>query len=146
MKVKDILSEKGINVISVHENKSVFEAMETFASHKVGSLLVLNDDNNPVGIIGARDVLMETLKGCEEIKETQVKSIMTKEIIVGTPEDEIETVQVIMTKNRIRHLPIIEGGKIAGLISIGDVVKAQLKDLHFENRYLKEFVSGKYPA
>ena len=146
MKVKDILTEKGISVISVHENKTVFEAMETFASHKVGSLLVLNDDNDPVGIIGARDVLMETLRDCDEIRTTKVNEIMTRDIIVGTPEDDIEQVQAIMTKNRIRHSPIIENNQIAGLISIGDVVKAQLKDLHFENRYLKEYVSGKYPG
>ena len=111
--------------------------MQTFAENKVGSLLVLDDNSNAVGIIAARDVLMETLKSCEEIKSTKVKDIMTKEIIVASPEDSIEEVEKLMTVNRIRHVPIVKEGEIAGLISIGDVV---------ENRYLKDYVSGKYPA
>lgn len=146
MKVKDILADKGSFVVTVHENKTVFEAMETFAKHKVGSLLVVDDDNNPVGIVAARDVLMETLRVVDGIKENKVKDIMTREIIVASPDDDIEQIEKVMTKNRIRHLPIIENGKIAGIVSIGDVVKAQLKDLHVENRYLKDYVSGKYPG
>ena len=107
---------------------------------------MLDDNGIAVGIIAARDVLMETLKSCEEIKSTKVKDIMTKEIIVASPEDSIEEVEKLMTVNRIRHVPIVKEGEIAGLISIGDVVKAQLRDLHVENRYLKDYVSGKYPA
>ena len=146
MKVKDILAAKGSFVITVHQDKTVFEALETFAKHKVGSLLVVDDDNNPVGIIGARDVLMETVRVVEGIKKNRVKDIMTRDIIVAAPEDDIEQIEKVMTKNRIRHLPIIERGKIAGIVSIGDVVKAQLKDLHVKNRYLKDYVSGKYPG
>jgi len=70
MKVQDILAEKGSEVISVHEEKTVFEAMGIFAKNKVGSLLVLNENNDTVGIIGARDVLMEALRTCEGIKKT----------------------------------------------------------------------------
>ena len=146
MKVQDILNVKGTHVISVHQEKTVYEAMQTFAKNKVGSLLVLDDNGIAVGIIAARDVLMETLKSCEEIKSTKVKDIMTKEIIVASPEDSIEEVEKLMTVNRIRHVPIVKEREIAGLISIGDVVKAQLRDLHVENRYLKDYVSGKYPA
>ncbi len=146
MKVKDILSEKGSNVVSVHEEKTVWEAMQVFAANKVGSLLVLNDNEDPVGIIGARDVLMETLSKCEGIKQSKVKDIMTRDIIVGAPEDSLEDVQKLMTKNRIRHLPIVKDHNICGIISIGDIVKAHLADLHVENKYLKEYVAGKYPA
>jgi len=71
---------------------------------------------------------------------------MTREIIVGAPEDNLEDVEKIMTVNRIRHLPIVKQKQICGIISIGDVVKAQLQDLHVENKYLKDYVSGKYPA
>ena len=146
MKVQDILTEKGSKVVSVHEDKTVFEAMAIFAENKVGSLLVLNDNGDPAGIIGARDVLMEAFRVCEGIKKTKVKQIMSTEIIVGAPEDDIEDVEKIMTKNRIRHLPIIKNKKICGIVSIGDVVKAQLQDIHVENKYLKDYVSGKYPA
>ena len=146
MKVKDILKDKGSFVITVNQDKTVYEALEAFASHKVGSLLVVDNDDNPVGIIGPRDVLTETLRVVEGIKASKVKDVMTREIIVASPDDDVEEAEKTMTKNRIRHLPIVETGKIAGIISIGDLVKAQLKDLHVENRYLKDYVAGKYPA
>ena len=75
MKVKDILADKGTTVITVHEDKTVFEAMHVFAKNKVGSLLVLNDSNDPVGIIGARDVLMETLKLVRVLKSRKSKKL-----------------------------------------------------------------------
>ncbi len=146
MKVKDILAVKGSKVFSVHQDNTVFEAMQAFAANKVGSLLVMNDSNDPVGIIGARDVLMNVLKACDGIKKSTVKDIMTTEIIVSKPDDDIETMQKLMTKNRVRHLPIVDEGKIVGIISIGDVVKALAKDLHVENHYLKEYILGKYPG
>ncbi|MDW7679510.1 MAG: CBS domain-containing protein [bacterium] len=146
MKVKDILADKGTTVITVHEEKTVFEAMHVFAKNKVGSLLVLNDKNDPVGIIGARDVLMETLRVCEGIKKTKVNEIMTRDIIVGSRDDDIAEVEIIMTNNRIRHLPIVEQGKICGIISIGDLVKAQLKDMNVQNKYLNDYITGKYPG
>jgi len=146
MKVKDILAAKGTHVYTVGEKKSVHEAMETFAAHKVGSLLVLDDKGGIVGILAARDVLMAVLKSCDKIKQIQVEDIMTKNIIIGNPEDDLNYVQAVMTENRIRHLPIIENKRLAGIVSIGDIVKAQLKAFHVENRYLKDFIVGKYPA
>jgi len=146
MKVKDVLAEKGTRVVTVDQEASVFDAMSTFAANRVGSLLVLDSKGGIIGIIGARDVLMAVLKACDKIKEVKVKEIMTKNIIIGDPEDDLEKVQTIMTENRIRHLPIIEGKQLAGIISIGDLVKVQLKESHVENRYLKDYIVGKYPA
>ena len=146
MKVKDILAMKGTEVITIGEDKSVYEAMETFAKHKVGSLLVIDNKGGIIGIIAARDVLMDVLEKCDKIKETKVQKIMTRKLIIGNPEDDIDYVQAVMTENRIRHLPIIENQKLAGLVSIGDVVKAQLKKYDVENKYLKDFIVGKYPA
>lgn len=146
MKVKDILAEKGTRVVTVNQEATVSEALQTFAANRVGSLLVLDDKGGIVGIIGARDALMAVVRACDEIRKTKVKEIMTKNIIIGTIEDELDNVEVVMTENRIRHLPIIEEQKLAGIVSLGDVVKAQLKHVHVENRYLKEYIVGKYPA
>lgn len=146
MKVKDILAVKGTEVITTEQHNTVFQAMATFAAHKVGSLLVLDKQGGIVGILAARDVLMEVLRACDNIKETKINSIMTKKIIIGNPEDDLDYIQAIMTENRIRHLPIIENKKLAGIVSIGDVVKAQLKQYHVENRYLKDYIVSKYPA
>jgi CBS domain-containing protein len=146
MKVKDVLAEKGTHVVTINQEATVYEALQTFAANRVGSLLVLDDKGGIVGIIGARDVLMAVVNTCEEIRNTKVKEIMTKNIIIGDPDDDLDNVEVIMTENRIRHLPIIKQDLLAGIISIGDVVKAQLKNVHVENRYLKDYIISKYPA
>ncbi len=146
MKVKDILATKGTHVVTISQEATVYEALETFAANRVGSLLVLDEKGGIVGIVAARDALMAVLRACDEIRKIKVKEIMTKNIIIGDPEDELDKVEVIMTENRIRHLPIIKDNKLAGIVSIGDVVKAQLKNIHVENRYLKDYILGKYPA
>lgn len=146
MKVKDILAEKGTHVVTVSQEATVYEALQTFAANRVGSLLVLDEKGGIVGIVAARDALMAVLRACDEIRTIKVKEIMTQKIIIGDPDDDLDGVEVIMTENRIRHLPIIKDNKLAGIISIGDVVKAQLKNIHVENRYLKDYILGKYPA
>ncbi len=146
MKVKDVLAVKGSNVIVINHEKTIFEAMSMFAMHRVGSLLIVDETKNIVGIIAARDVLMEVLRASEKIRETPVNSIMTRNIIVATPDDDLEYIQALMTENRIRHIPIMENKKLAGIVSIGDIVKVQLKEYHVENRYLREYIEGKYPA
>ena len=146
MKVKDVLAEKGTHVVTINQEATVYEALQTFAANRVGSLLVLDDKDGIVGIIGARDALMAVVRACDEIKKTKVKDIMTKNIIIGALDDELDNIEVIMTENRVRHLPIIEEQKLAGIVSMGDIVKAQLKNIHVENRYLKDYIVGKYPA
>ena len=149
MKIKDILAKKGTAVVTIVERKTVHDALATFAANKVGSLLVLDEKGGIVGILAARDVLMAALKNCERLSITPVKEIMTKKIIIGDPEDDIAYVQTIMTENRIRHLPVVAEHKLSGIISIGDIVKAQLAEhegVAVENRYLKDYIIGKYPA
>ncbi len=149
MKIKDILAKKGSAVVTIVEHKTVHDALATFAANKVGSLLVVDEKGGIVGILAARDALMATLKNCDKLKATPVKEIMTKKIIIGNPDDDIAYVQIIMTENRIRHLPVVDEHQLVGIISIGDIVKAQLAEhegVAVENRYLKDYIIGKYPA
>lgn len=146
MKAKDILAAKGNNVIKVSPDTLVLDAMSTFSANRVGSLLVVDEKDNILGIIGARDVLMAVLNHLDIIKELKVEKIMTTNLIVATENDEVDYIQAVMTENRIRHVPIIEGGKLKGIVSIGDVVKTQLKEVHVENRYLKDYIADKYPG
>jgi CBS domain-containing protein len=144
MKVKDIIEGKGSHVVSVSHETSIYKAIEKLAANKVGSLLVLNDDNVIVGIVGAVDILKAVHRACDRIKTKPLKEIMTSEIIVCSPEDDLEDIKNIMTFSRIRHIPVISGKTLAGIISIGDVVKAQLTEKHVENRYLREYISGPF--
>jgi len=146
VKVKDILEIKGKAIVTIREDQSLYQALETFAAKKVGSLIVLDASDKIVGIVSPRDVLTDIIKHCDQIHKTTVSEVMTKELIVGTPEDDLDYVQAIMTENRIRHLPIVEQNNLVGIVSIGDVVKAQLKEIAVENHYLRDYMISKYPA
>ncbi|BHH85369.1 CBS domain-containing protein [Desulforhopalus sp. 52FAK] len=146
MKVKDILATKGSRVVTIEQSTKVFDAMTIFSANRVGSLLVVDKDEAILGIIAARDVLMAVVNHYDTIKEITVETIMTKDLIVCGENDDIEYVQTAMTENRIRHIPVLAGKELKGLISIGDVVKSQLKEVHVENKYLKDYMADKYPG
>ncbi len=146
MKVKEILATKGSRVVTVAKESSVIDAMSIFSANRIGSLLVVDKDSKILGIIGARDVLMAVINHLDQIKTLTVEKIMTTDLIVGTPDDSIDYLLTIMTENRIRHIPIIENKELKGLVSIGDVVKSQLKETHAENKYLKDYIADKYPG
>lgn len=146
MKAKEILAEKGSRVITCHEDNSLMDALAIFAANKIGSLLVVDSHDQIKGIIAPRDILIIVLKDYEKVKEIKVTEVMTKDLIVATGDDRIDYIQKIMTENRIRHVPILVEGQLMGIVSIGDVVKAQIDEVEVENRYLKDYIEGKYPA
>lgn len=146
MKVKDILATKGSRVVTIELSTKVFDAMKIFSANRVGSLLVVDKDDNILGIVAARDVLMAVVNHYDNIKEISVEEIMTTDLIVCSEDDDIEYVQAIMTENRVRHIPVLEGKELKGLISIGDLVKSQMKEVHVENKYLKDYIADKYPG
>ena len=119
--------------------------MSIFAANRIGSLLVVDKDGVILGIIGARDVLMAVINHLDEIKTLTVDKIMTTNLIVGTLDDKVDYIMAVMTENRVRHIPIIEDKELKGLISIGDVVKSQLRETVVENKYLKDYIADKYP-
>jgi CBS domain-containing protein len=140
MKIRDILRHKGTTVVTIRPQATIHDAMTILVAHHIGSLVVTNDHDKIVGIITERDILRECAARSEQVKETPVRQVMTTNLIIGVPDDDIGYVMGIMTNNRIRHLPIIDGEHLEGLISIGDVVKAQLEETEFENRYLKDYI------
>ena len=140
MTVKDILRTKGINVVTIQPDVTVRRAMQTMVTHHIGSLMVTDGQGKVVGIITERDILRECAARSEQVQTTTVQQVMTQDLIIGVPDDEVSYVMGIMTQNRIRHLPILNGEHLEGLISIGDVVKAQLEETEVENRYLREYI------
>lgn len=146
MKVKDILAQKGSRVITIEKDIPVLDAMKIFPANRVGSLIVVDKFNEILGLIAARDVLMAVINHLDQIKSMTVEQIMTTNLIIGTEEDTIDYIQAIMTENRIRHVPILEGRKLKGLVSIGDIVKALMTEKDVENRYLKDYIADKYPG
>jgi CBS domain-containing protein len=140
MKIRDILHHKGGTVVTIQSQATIHEAMTMLVTHHIGALVVVDDHSRIVGIITERDILRECASRSEQVKATRVREVMTTNLIIGVPEDEVSYVMGIMTHNRIRHLPIIASDRLEGIISIGDVVKAQLEETEFENRYLKDYL------
>jgi CBS domain-containing protein len=146
MKVKDILKIKGPEVVTIHDEKMVYEAMEVLVKHRIGSLLALDQAGTIVGILTERDILNVSYSKYEVLKSTPVKEVMTRDLFIGQPEDELDAVENLMSENRVRHLPILEKKRLVGIISMGDVVKHQKKASEYENRHLKDYIDSKYPG
>ncbi len=148
MKVREILKTKGSTVYTVHQDKTLMAATDIFFSKKIGSLLVVDDDENIVGILAPNDILKAIQEGCteENCALQRVSKVMTTNVLVAGEDDDLDYVQAIMTENRIRHIPIFDKKELKGIISIGDIVNALIKNHQVENHYLAEYISGKYPA
>ena len=140
MKIQELLQAKGNAVMTIHPEASLYDALTALVRHRIGSLVVTNPPGKVVGIITERDLLRECATHGERLREIRIQEVMTTHLIIGVPDDDVAYVMGIMTQNRIRHLPIIDGQRLEGLISIGDVVKAQLEETEFENRYLKDYI------
>jgi CBS domain-containing protein len=142
MKVKDILAQKGTAVITIKQEASLHEAVSLLSEHRIGVVLVTDEASDPVGILSERDVVeIMAAEGCN-LDAKLVGDAMTADLIVGLPDDELDYVMSVMTQRRIRHLPILDGNHLAGLISIGDVVKAQIDDAATEIRFLRSYIDG----
>lgn len=142
MKVADLLKSKGQAVITVNTDEPVFQAMGKLIDNKIGSLVVTDAEKKIVGIISERDIMRAAYSDYGMLKSKKVSQLMSTNIIVAIPEDDIDYIMGIMTQNRIRHLPIVTKDGIVGIISIGDIVKYQLEEIQVKNRYLEEYMYG----
>ncbi len=124
MKISRILATKGKRVITIRSDQTVRESIAMMEDFNIGALPVINQAGNLVGIITERDIIRHLVTD-EALFRLAVSEIMTREVITGMPQDDLDSVAVTMTERRFRHLPIMEGGNLVGIVSIGDVVKAQ---------------------
>jgi CBS domain-containing protein len=140
-----LLRVKGRKVHTISPAATVYEAVDRMVRHNVGSLLVVEGDEIH-GIITERDYLREIVLKGRTSRETPVRDVMTTRVVCVAPADSIEGCMAVMTEKRIRHLPVLEDGRLTGLISIGDVVKRLSMDQKAEIRYLTDYITGKYPG
>jgi CBS domain-containing protein len=144
-RVADILNAKGSQIYSIRSESTVYDAVRTMVDHNVGALLVL-DGEEVKGIITERDYLREIVLKGRTSRETLVREIMKVQVICVEPNRPVEDCMSIMSSRRIRHLPVIEEGRLVGIVSIGDIVKQRAADREVEIRYLTDYITGKYPA
>ena len=141
MKIEEILRDKGHDVLTITESQSVLAAAEVLVEHNIGGLVVTEGDR-PTGILTERDILRLTARNPGELGSIQVGSVMTRELITAKPEDQLMQVMDVMTENKIRHLPVLEGDRLAGIISIGDLVNACRVLAEEENSQLRQYIQG----
>ena len=145
MKVKDILKTKGRDVAAIGSDAGLVQAMQTMSEKRIGSLMVL-DGGEVMGIITERD-LLRCYQTPGRVEDKKVSDFMTPadSLIVATPADSVQYAMAMMTEHRIKHIPVFEEGHLAGLISIGDAVKAMLDQSAQQTHRLKDYITGAYP-
>ena len=139
--VNEILHLKGHAVWTIGPQASVYEALELMAEKDVGALLVV-DGGRLAGIFSERDYARKVILKGKASRETPVRDIMTSPVLTVAPEDTVEECMKLMTLHRIRHLPVVDGGKLVGVISIGDAVKAIITEQEFMIEQLENYITG----
>ena len=142
MNLSELLNQKSAELVSVRASLTVLEATCQMIENRVGSLLVESDDGRLIGIATERDILRFCAAQRGEMAKALIDDVMTRDVIVATPDCSREEAMAMMTEHRFRHLPVIQGGKPIGLISIGDLVKSELKDVRVEVKYLRDYITA----
>ena len=148
MKAEKILENKGKEVFSVHVDAIVSDALQIMSGKNIGSLIVLDGKQNIQGIISERDIMRTCYRSQANVKGLAVKDVMTprEKLIVAKAEDDVNDLMGVMTQKHIRHIPVVdEKDKVVGMISIGDIIKAMLKDKDYQIHHLKDYIESKYP-
>lgn len=139
--VKHLLDSKGREIISIVEEASVYDAIKLMADHGVGSLLVM-DGVELKGIVTERDYARKVIIKGRSSESTQVGEIMTRDLVTTTSAQTVNECMTMMSERRIRHLPVMSGREVVGMISIGDLVQAIISDQQEEIEQLENYISG----
>jgi CBS domain-containing protein len=143
MLVADLLEDKGFTVATVSVDATVGDVVADLVRHRVGALVVSPDQLQIEGIVSERDIVTRLSEFRLGLLEEKVTSIMSTDVQVCTPTDDVESIMNLMTEQRIRHVPVVEGGLLCGIISIGDVVKSRIGELEKDRHELMEYISAR---
>jgi len=139
--VKELLREKGSQVWTIAPEATVYEALELMATKNIGALVDI-EQGNVAGIFTERDYARKVVLKGRSSKTTTVGELMITDVLYVSPDDTIENCMALMTDKRLRHLPVMENGQLAGLISIGDIVRVIISDREFTIRELERYITG----
>lgn len=147
MTLQEILRDKGRDVFSISPDATLEDVVQTLVRHNIGSLVVCertsgSSHGRMVGIITERDILRACAGHHAPLAAQKVEDVMTCNVVTAAPNDCVEEVMGVLTQRRIRHVPVMDDDRLVGMISIGDVVKAQHDALSMENHYLRSYIHG----
>ena len=140
MRIADILRSKGSTVATVTETTTVSGLLTELAVHNIGAMVVVGPDGL-VGIVSERDVVRKLHEHGPDLLGRRVGDIMSSVLVSCTPEDHIDDLSALMTNNRVRHVPVLENGRLVGIVSIGDVVKNRMEELQVEHEHLHAYIT-----
>ena len=129
MKVSTILATKGNKLVTIAPEQSIREAILLLAEHNIGAIIVLDGNEKMAGIVSERDIVRQ-LTQKDDLLAQPIQTVMTAEVVTCLPQDDLMSVASVMTERRFRHLPVVENNSLLGMISIGDVLKAQRDYYH----------------
>jgi CBS domain-containing protein len=142
MKLQEILDRKGHEVVTISPERTVPEAVQLLVEHNIGGVVVV-DGGSLVGILTERDILRLTARSPGTMSELTVAEAMTRTVVTGSADDDMVDVMGLMTDHRIRHLPILDQGRLSGIVSIGDLVNACRRSAEEENQHLRQYIQGR---
>jgi CBS domain-containing protein len=140
MTVKAILSRKGTDVVTVEPKASLTETVKMLAQKRIGAVVVTGLDRRVIGILSERDIVRAIGERGPQVLDETVDSVMTRKVVTCAEADTVAAIMERMTAGKFRHLPVVEDGRLAGIISIGDVVKSRLEEIEKESEALKEYI------
>lgn len=142
MAVAQILRQKGADVVTVSPSDSIQTIVGLLASHRIGAVVVLDGKGSIAGIVSERDIVRAMAADAASVMTRTAKDIMTAKVMTCEPNDSEAELMQLMTENRIRHLPVVSGGRLAGMISIGDVVKLRMEAIEREAEEMKTYIAS----
>ena len=140
MILEHILRDKGGQVYSVAESATLKEAAELLDARKVGAMVILNEAGGLIGVISERDIVRAVARGGSPALKSTVADSMTRSVVTARPSESIEVAMERMTDRRIRHLPVVEGGRLLGVVSIGDLVKWRIAEATAEVAAIRSYI------
>jgi len=140
MHVKNILSAKGGNVVSIEPTATLETAVRTLTENKIGALLVLGPDRRVIGILSERDIVRVLAQHGASVLAQPLSQVMTRKVVTCSPSETIGVIMERMTAGKFRHVPVIEQDQIVGIVSIGDVVKYRLQEMEHESAALRDYI------
>jgi len=140
MTVAAILTKKGRDVVTAAADLSIADVVQLLTTRRIGAVVITDSDNHILGIVSERDVVRALARGAGALEGT-VSSIMTTEVVTCTDRHTINEVMARMTEGRLRHLPVVEDDRVAGIISIGDVVKARIEQVEQEADEMRAYIA-----
>jgi CBS domain-containing protein len=140
MTVRAILDIKGRDVATIAPDKTLAEAAHLLSQHKIGALVVTNADQRVTGILSERDIVKAVSKDGAGALQVQIGNVMTRDVVTCSIHDTMAELMGRMTAGRFRHVPVVEQGRLAGIISIGDVVKHRLAEMERESSALRDYI------